>query len=30
MTYEALAACVLYTAGYQIDQIHLHTDGLVL
>jgi hypothetical protein len=30
MTSEALAACVFYTAGFQIDQIHLHTDGLVL
>ena len=29
MTPEALAACVLYTASYQIDQIHLHTDSHV-
>lgn len=30
MTSEALATCVLYTAGYQSDQIHLHTEGHVL
>lgn len=30
MTSEALAAYVLYTVGYQSDQIHLHTDGHIL